>query len=400
MNNILDTLNNGKCCGCGACINACPKKALKYSNDKYGFTMPAIDLDICVDCGKCLHVCPAVTSEESKPQVAYAAMNKNEKERIKASSGGIFGLVAGYVIQSSGVVYGAKMDENFQVFHSAADNMETLNDLLKSKYVQSFMGENYVDIINDLKAGKKVLFSGTPCQVAAVKKLVPIQYKNNLFLMDIVCHGVPSQRFFDSYLEYLSKKEGKVNFYQFRAKKNIKNGMNWFFSYCTEKGETKIKNWPEDTFNYLYMKSYIYRDSCYQCKFAKEERPGDITLCDYWGWTEYHKEFPVGSTVSGVLINTDKGKELFDMVKGNLYVVKTKLEDIERHNGCLVKPSEKPQTRSQLLDNWIRDGFEPLDIDYKSKNKKVILKCKIMRTIPTNIMNRLVSIWVGLRRRR
>jgi len=400
MSSIIDILNMSKCCGCGACINVCPPKALTYSNDKYGFTIPAINLNLCIDCGKCLRICPETESEEYKPQLAYAAMNKNEKERLKASSGGIFGLVAKYVIQSSGVVYGAKMDQDFKILHSSADNDVALNDLLRSKYVQSFMGETYSHILNDLKSGKKVLFSGTPCQVAAVRKMIPLKYMDNLFLIDIVCHGVPSQRFFDSYLEYLSDREGKVNFYQFRAKRAVNNGMNWFFSYGTERRHKRIKNWPEDTFNYLYMKSYIYRDSCYQCKFAKENRPGDITLCDYWNWTEYHNEFPVGSTVSAILINTDKGNILFEAVKDALYVVVTKIGDIKRHNGCLVQPSEKPQIREQLLDNWLKNGFKPLDINYKSKNKKSILKYKIMRTIPASIMSQLVSVRKRFGRRR
>lgn len=400
MSSIIDILNMSKCCGCGACINICPQKALTYSNDKYGFTIPAINLNLCIDCGKCLRICPETESEEYKPQLAYAAMNKNEKERFKASSGGIFGLVAKYVIQSSGVVYGAKMDQDFKVLHSSADNDVALNDLLKSKYVQSFMGETYSHILNDLKSGKKVLFSGTPCQVAAVRKMIPLKYMDNLFLIDIVCHGVPSQRFFDSYLEYLPDREGKVNFYQFRAKRAVDNGMNCFFSYGTERRHKRIKNWPEDTFNYLYMKSYIYRDSCYQCKFAKENRPGDITLCDYWNWTEYHNEFPAGSTVSAILINTDKGNTLFEAVKDDLYVVDTKIDDIKRHNGCLVQPSEKPQIRDQLLDNWLKNGFKPLDINYKSKNKKSILKYKIMRTIPASIMSQLVSVRKRFGRRR
>lgn len=400
MNTILDILKMNKCCGCGACINVCPQKALTYSNDKYGFTIPAINLNLCIDCGKCLRICPETESEEYKPQLAYAAMNKNKKERLKASSGGVFGLVAKYVIQSSGVVYGAKMDHDFKVLHSSADNDVALNDLLRSKYVQSFMGETYSHILNDLKSGKKVLFSGTPCQVAAVRKMIPLKFKDNLFLIDIVCHGVPSQRFFDSYLEYISDKEGKVNFYQFRAKRTVNNGMNCFFSYGTETGHKRIKNWPEDTFNYLYMKSYIYRDSCYQCKFAKENRPGDITLCDYWSWTEYHNEFPAGSTVSAILINTDKGNTLFEAVKDDLYVVETKIDDIKRHNGCLVQPSEKPQIRDQLLDNWLKNGFEPLDINYKSKSKKSILKYKIMRIIPASIMSQLVSVRKRFGRRR
>lgn len=393
MNNIQEIINNNQCCGCGACINICPKSALGFAEDKYAFILPEINNKLCIDCGRCFQVCPFTASCENSPIEVYAAMNKDEDVRFASSSGGVFGLLARCVISSfCGVVYGSTMDEKFQVYHSSADNERDLKKLLKSKYVQSFMGDCYSKVISDLRVGKTVLYVGTPCQVTAMKKFIPNSMRERLYLIDIVCHGVPSQKFFDSYLQCLTKKEGDLVSYQFRAKKRINNGMNWFFSYQTRGGRKRIKNWPEDTFNYLYMMSYIYRDSCYGCKFAKEERAGDITLADYWGFPKYQKEFPVGSTVSAVLLNTIKGRALFNAVRNDLYLAPANIENVKRHNGCLVNPQQKPNERNKVLEFWLENGFEKLDYEYKTRNEKAILKCILMRHIPQEMMNRLANI--------
>lgn len=284
-NNISCVIYRKECCGCGACINICKAGALEYSTDRYGFIIPKINSDKCNQCGQCLKVCAAKKKEANHPIEAVAAMATDTADRFEASSGGIFGVLSKEFIDNGGVVYGAKMDDNFQVYHASATNEMTRKCLLKSKYVQSFMGSVYVEILDLLKSGKKVLFSGTPCQVSAVKNYVPKNYQDGLFLVDVVCHGVPSQKFFDSYINNLSDNEGKVETYQFRAKRQVDNGMNWYFSYMVNGKKNMLKNWPEDTFNYLYMKSYIYRDSCYSCHYASDERCSDITLCDYWDGT-------------------------------------------------------------------------------------------------------------------
>lgn len=398
MDNIQKVINDGICCGCGACINACSQKALIYDEDKFGFIVPKIKGVLCVNCGRCLKVCPTINSSENRPIEAYAAMNRDEQIRFDSSSGGIFGLLAEHVICSlHGVVYGVKMDEKFHVFHTQVDNERDLESLLKSKYVQSYLGDCYTKVVQDLKEGKYVLFSGTPCQVAATRKIVPEGLKKNLFLVDVVCHGVPSQKFFNNYLDVLREHNGELKSYQFRTKRKVKNGMNCFFSFQKKNRKKIIKNWPEDTFNYLYMMSYVYRDSCYQCKFAKEERAGDITLADYWGWAKYHKEFPVGSTVSALLLNTEKGRTLFNAIRENLYCIQTDIENITRHNGCLVRPSEKPKERDEILKCWQEKGFQELDSEYKKRNKKLILKSVIMRQIPLPIMNRLANLITKMR---
>ena len=391
-NNISLILEKKQCCGCGACINACKTKALKYSHDRYGFIIPKLNNEKCIQCGKCLIVCAAEHQDGNESLEAYAAMAKNIEDRWRASSGGIFGVISKKFIENNGIVVGAKMDNDFTVHHEIAKDEDSLKSILRSKYIQSDMRYIYDEIMELLKNGKIVLFSGTPCQVSAVKNYIPMKYRENLFLIDVVCHGVPSQTFFNSYISHLETKKGEIESYQFRAKRQVNNGMNCFFSYKVKGKDTVIRNWPEDTFNYLYMKSYIYRDSCYSCLYSNTKRCSDITLCDYWGWNNYQRGFEMGSTVSGVLINTDKGRQLLDEIKDLLIIEEAGLENIRKHNGCLVRPSEYSDKREQVFEAWETKGFAYIDEYYQKHNKKMIFKSKIMRLLPVNFMNTLVKI--------
>lgn len=389
--NKISSIMPKDCCGCGSCINACPKEALTYGQDDYGFAIPIIDNDKCIDCGKCVNVCPAIVQNKKVPRNAYAAIARDNNILLGSSSGGIFAVLANEILRRDGVVYGCTMDLKFQVKHIRVGEKQQLSKIMRSKYVQSDMGNIYHQINADLQDGKNVLFVGTPCQVAAVDNFCKGNEK--LLTIDIVCHGVPSQKFFDSYLEDLKKKKGEISGYAFRSKRYVRNGMNCFFSFVPKKnGKQILRNWPEDAFNYLYMKSYIYRESCYNCKFASEERVGDITLCDYWGWDNYHKEFLPGSTVSAVLVNNFKGKELLRQVENELKIVPTNIDNIKRHNGCLVKPSTEPEKREALLKYWRKNGFTEIDRMYKKKSRFLILKCVFMRKISQNLMSYFVKV--------
>ena len=373
--NIIEIIKNGHCTGCCVCSSVCSIGAVEITKDKYGFIVPNVNLEKCVQCGRCRKVCPAIINNYSVTTDSYAAVTKNVVHLMRSSSGGIFPAIAESILDDGGVVYGATMDQTFKVSHIRIEDKNALNSILGSKYIQSYTGHVYEEIEKDLKAGRTVLFSGTPCLVSAVKNYCVHSNNGLLFTVDVVCHGTPSQEFFDSYLEYLNRINGEIGEYRFRAKRYTNNGMNWFFS-LRKKAEKKAKlfNWPEDPFNYMYMKSYIYRDSCYKCKYANPNRVGDITLCDFWGWEKYHREFPLGSTVSGILINSEVGKILFDKIKVKLNWVDTKIDNILDNNSCLVKPVERPIVRNNILDEWVSDGFIVIADKYGLKNKNTIVK--------------------------
>lgn len=377
-----------ECCGCRACEEICCSSAISLVKDEYGFYYPVIDKDKCVLCGKCEKVCPYNTEEElfKSPIETYAAINLDSVDVYNSSSGGIFIAFARQIIQEGGIVYGCMMDDKNIVKHVRVDKISELLKLQKSKYVQSNLEGIYSQIKKDINEKRRVLFVGTPCQVAGLYSFLRSNKNEHLLTIDIVCHGVPSQEFFDDYLSVLNKKyNNSVTKYMFRAKKKAENGMNWYFSY--EHNAKKVfRNWPEDSFNYLYMQSLCYRESCYECKFAKKERMADITLCDYWGWDNYHKQdFKMGSTVSGIVVNSDLGKFMLNKVSRKLKLVPTKYEDLSRHNSCLVTGKEKNELRDIVLKNWKLYGYEFIDKHFQKQMKFVILKYKIMRFVPEKI---------------
>lgn len=391
MNNIESIVLSRECTGCCACVNICPTEAIKYDFDEYKFVVPAVDASKCVNCGKCLKTCPALKTSTSTPLNAYAALSVDLDLLMQCSSGGIFGALAKTLIQKGWVVYGCTMTESFKVKHIRVDNIKDLNRILRSKYVQSSLGNTYQNVLYDLKNNHKVLFSGTPCQVSALNNFIPDEYKSNLLTVDVVCHGIPSQAFFDSYLKNLEENKGKIQSYKFRAKRQPENGMSWFFSYKLKKHSScTIKNWPEDTYNYMYMMSYIYRDSCYCCKYANIHRPGDITLGDYWGWEKFHNEFKKGSSVSAVIINSIKGEKYFKELRG-LIIVPTLISNILQYNSCLKEPSKCPLDRKKVLDIWKIKGFAYLDKEYKKKTIIKRFKYRLMRILPQSVLNSLLA---------
>lgn len=254
--------------------------------------------------------------------------------------------------------------------------------------IQSYEGNTYKEVKSLLSSGRIVLFSGTPCMVGGLKSyLGKLSDSDKLYTVDIVCHGVASQAFFNDYLENLSKKKGKpITEYSFRYKRKVKNGMEWNIMYYIE-NKKHVRNWPEDSYNYYYMTGAIFRDSCYECPFATNHRYSDITLCDYWGWEEEGLPFKSDDSVSGIITNTNKGATLLNTVKDSFKIVSSDFESLSRHNGNLVKPSPlQSKYRDEVLCIWKNEGYTSLDMNFMKKHKYQILKYKIMRSIPTSII--------------
>lgn len=397
MNSIADNFKIEECSGCGACVNSCPLNAISYSKDEYGFILPSINESICISCGKCLKVCPFQNVVEGNvPQQAYAAICKDESALMNSSSGGIFFVLAKKILQKGGCVFGATLDENFEVKHVCIESLEDLPKLQKSKYVQSFIGNSYSVVCEKLKDGKFVLFSGTPCQIAAMKACLRGIPSENLILVEVVCHGIPNQQLFKDYVENLQKRGSLLKSYIFRYKRKLQNGINEYLRY--ELGNrTKVKNWPDDSYNFLFMSASANRDSCFSCKYAKKERVSDITLCDYWHWSSFHdKDFKPCSTVSGIAVNTEKGQKILDEVCGELQIVNTDFENIAKYNGCLLKPTPRPENRQFVLDLWKNSGYAAVESWYKKKYRWRRLKSKLMMFVPETTKLRVHNLRVKL----
>ena len=361
--------------------------------DEYGFYRPQIDNSKCISCGKCSRTCPECNDLPiNQPLDVYAAINKDFAVLTRSASGGIFYALAESVIAEGGCVFGAMLDGQFQVKHICVEKIENLPLLQKSKYVQSFIGNSYKIALDKLKNGQKVLFSGTPCQVAAMKSFAR-ESCENLILVEVVCHGIPSQKMFNDYVKNLEKENGTLKEYIFCYKRKILNGMNKFLFYRTERIK-HVKNWPQDSYHTFFMESKNYQECCYTCKFARAKRVADLTLCDYWSWENYHRsDFSIGSTVSGICVNTVQGKTALEKILPKLNIAKSSFESLSRHNGCLIMPTTRPLLRNSFMDEWLSKGYPFIENRYKKDSRFRILRSHLLMLLPENL-----KIWVhGLR---
>jgi len=337
----MDICDKSICTGCAACINSCNHNAIKMTKEYQGFFYPIVDEKKCVSCGLCKKVCPAnCLSLPHRHIQVYAALVKNDEERAKSTSGGIFACLAKRVIQSGGYVYGAVLDSDLSVHHIEAHTYEEMERLRNSKYVQSDIGLCFQQAKKRLQSGKTVLFSGTPCQIAGLRNYLKKNY-SNLLTIDILCHGVPSPGMFQKYRknEESLASSSLINI-QFRTK-----SIGWKENVTIRKfANGRNADWA-DTFVPGFLSDYFLRQSCYSCHYSTDERQGDITLGDYWGYRETAPEYIEDDDkgISLVIINTDKGKLAFQSIKREIAFAKRTIDDAKRGNAVLSKPCEKPK---------------------------------------------------------
>lgn len=363
MKNIID---NSKCCGCHACMNICPKKAIKMVEDNKGFKYPVIDQKKCINCEMCKKVCPVLNGkiEEEKKIKAYACYNKNNIERLNSSSGGIFILLAKEIIKRNGIVFGASFDNNFNVVHTYAEKEDELTKFMGSKYTQSIIGNNYKKVKEFLEEDRYVLFSGTPCQIEGLKNFLKKDY-DKLFTQDIVCHGVPSPNVWQKYLKYMKNKNNETI-----KSVNFRNKDHGWSKYQTKiLFDTKIYN--EEHPNNLYMKAFLnnlcLRDSCYNCSFKKKYRESDITLADYWGIDNLHPDINDDKGVSLVVVNTKKGSDLFNLIISKITYKDTDLDEAIKYNPSMINSSSHNKNEILFFDNLDQMEFDKLIDKYISK---------------------------------
>lgn len=339
MSSIVLFDDKKDCCGCGACMNVCPKNAIRMAEDEVGFVYPEIDQNLCIGCGACKKACGyQMQPMMQKSEAVYAAASNDDNLLRKSASGGAFAVLAENVLKKGGVVYGAALPlENgkLEPKHLRIDTVERLTELQGSKYVQSAIGDTYAQAKKDLLDGKSVLFSGTPCQIAGLKQYLKKDYEN-LLTVDIICHGVPSKRFFQSFMEDYGKKlGGTITEFYFRDKSKGQ-GMITRSVYKNKNGEQQEKIIVGNLLSYFnfFLRSFTYRKNCYSCPFASEKRVGDLTLGDFWG---FHEEYPSydekqglsnGKGVSCILVNLQKMAETLVWVQENNINDLTELNDL------------------------------------------------------------------------
>lgn len=374
---ILCDKNN--CCGCGACVEVCHQNAIKLLEDKYGFVYPSIDETKCIKCGMCKIMCSYQNDISKKNPIKTFVAKTNEEYIINSASGGIFSNIASNFILDGGIVYGCSMEfENSisKVKHIRIEDINKICELQGSKYVQSSMDGIYKRIKEDLINEKKVLFSGTPCQVAAVINYTKNIKKGKLYTIDLICHGVPNQKMFNDYILVLKnkKKYNEINNFKFRDK-TYKEGMNASVSYKNKFNENKISiiNSHFSSYYQLFLKSEIYRENCYSCKYAGKERMGDLTLGDFWGLFDVHselknnKKFGNDKGISCIICNSSNGFELINRYISNCELYDSTIDKVAKHNKQLERASIKGKDREKILSMYLKSGYTSVEKWYNIK---------------------------------
>lgn len=387
---ISNTLD---CTGCNACVQKCPHGCITLEENQYGFVYPKVDGTNCTLCNLCNNVCHLQNyiQQEKIVPTAYAAVHKDNNIVLKSTSGGVFSAIAEKILFDNGVVYGCAFDEELRPHHMRVDNITQLDLLYGSKYIQSDIGNCYNDILRDLNENKTVFFTGTPCQVAGLKAFLGKDY-DDLFTADLICHGVPSYAYFHKFIKwYENKNNCKIVDYSFRSKDNT--GWSLAGTYTIKKNGKKItkKVFYFDNYYYHYfLNGDIYRDSCYNCKYANVYRPGDFTLGDLWGAEKIKPQFNIDNGCSLLLVNSSKGENLLKSI--NVDLQKLPLDFALHNNEQLHTPSKKTLNRSNILEEYCDCSGDHIQKNYCKKywNKRVIARIKYI--IPSRIKKLLLFL--------
>ncbi len=312
------------CCGCNACVQHCPKQCITMKEDSEGFLYPKIDDSLCIDCGLCNKVCPVINQGDVRQPIGvYAAKNPNEEIRRQSSSGGIFTMLAERIIDNGGVVFGAVFDEKWDVEHRYTETIEGIAAFRGSKYVQGRIGGIFKQAEVFLKQGRRVLFSGTPCQIAGLKLFLRKEY-DNLITIDFICHGVPSPRIWQKYLEEkindLVTEKSDIENVSFRDKSTGWSSYSFLIT-CNSDKVTHSELASKNPFMQGFLANLYLRPSCHNCPTKKLKSGSDLTLGDFWGIQNHYPKFSDDKGVSLVLINSEKGQKIFDLLKTENIVV-------------------------------------------------------------------------------
>lgn len=372
---MISITNKSQCCGCNACVQCCPKQCIVMYEDEEGFLYPHVDSIICINCGLCDKICPILNQNKPKrPLQTFAAKNNNDEQRLRSSSGGIFILFAEHIIRQGGVVFGARFDRNWEVEHCSVETIEELESLMRSKYMQSRIGNTYKKAEQFLKDGRQVLFVGTSCQIAGLRKFLRKDY-DNLFAVDFICHGVPSPGVWRRYLEEIrtqalrSKVAGKntvllssqksmpvITDINFREKQQ--GGYGWKkygFVVCGKSPFRGDRNtvllstvYKKNPYMKAFLINYILRPSCYECPAKSGKSYSDLTLADFWGLSGVIPQVDDDKGVSLLFVNTKKTQRLLNQL--DMKIIPVDYEIAVRNNIAYIKAASVPDKRS---DFWM-----------------------------------------------
>lgn len=380
------------CTGCMACINTCSHNAISIIKDKEGFFYPKIIQDKCINCGLCKRRCPINNSPvTAQPLTIYSGWAKDEEIRLSSSSGGAFSMLAIPILEEGGVVFGASVNDKIQIEHIYIETTKDLKKLQGSKYVQSNIGDCYKKAQKFLNNNRRVLFCGTPCQIAGLRNFLRKEY-NNLITIDLICHGVPSPLIFEEWKKWLKRKYNlsQITSINFRDKQK-----SWIFYNMKVEGKDLQGNnvlyygkYYKDAWIRGFLRNYFIRPSCYQCHFTSINRVSDFTIADWWGYspTPQEKNDYEKKGVSLIFCNTEKSKTYFTKYCTNTMFLRERTkEEAYSTNPSLKQPFTAPILRHKFWEDYKILTFEELINKYMNPEKRlpitVWIRYKFKRTI-------------------
>ena len=372
-----------ECIGCSVCVVKCPQNAIRMKKNSYGFAYPEIDYEKCNDCSICIKLCPTQATLSKNEKIGtYYGWNLDDDERISSSSGGIFSLIAYNIIRSNGLVIGAALDLTNRVLIHITSDETPIENMKRSKYLESDLRNTFFDTLGNLEKGRNVLFVGTPCQVSGLKKYLKKDYKN-LITVDFVCGGVNSPRIFQDYLLYLEKKySSKVVDVNFRPKV-----YGWLEHAIDIKFENKsqyTKDYLSDPFFQGFFRHLFLRESCYNCKFI-DSHHSDIILADFWGYLQLNKplsNIDIQNGVSLIVTNSLKGENLIENIERDAFIKKISTSNADYNFKRNQYGQDELSNRNYFLN--LRDslGFKGA---FKKMYGKDLLKSEIRFFMKKNL---------------
>ena len=357
----IEEMNRSDCCGCASCANICPKNAITMEQDAEGFFYPKINHELCINCGLCENVCPSLNAREvsiEKFPLILVAINPNEKIRRHSSSGGAFTALSEKILNDGGIIFGAGFDENWHVKHMAAENLDELENLRGSKYVQSKIGDILKRVKTELERGKKVLFSGVPCQCAGLKNFLGKDFEN-LLTVGIMCHGVPSPLLWESYIQWRGRGH-EISRVNFRSKR-----FGWANSPSLEINFKDCGYYAKPSMQDFYLQEFLLnltlRPSCSTCKFRFPNLNCDILLGDAWGVQNFAPEFFDNRGTSIIIVNTEKGLNHLNQIR-----LQAKVTDLNAliNNPFFFVPTPADERRQNFFDDLAKTKL-PINVMQK-----------------------------------
>lgn len=382
-----------KCVGCGSCMQSCPVYAISMEFDHEGFIYPIIS-EKCTQCGKCKTVCPRSvdTTESGNVGNAYAIQLQDGRLLKQSTSGGVFILLAEYVLERRGVVIGASFDSNMVVRHTVAQKIEDVYPMQGSKYVQSELGHIYTYVKKYLNEDRYVLFSGTPCQTEGLLDFLRDR-SEKLILMDIICGGVPSPLLFQKHLENIEKKHhSKIVDYKFRDKFDY--GCSHTTIIYEKKGEsvkrTVIQNRDDNSYFVAFGKQSFSRPSCYDCEYNRLSRRSDFTCGGYFGNNTQIKSMGEAEGISSLIVHAEKGMCIFEEIKFKANQMPISIEDVKEGNRMLYESVSSEKRCPEMFDYLNERGYKKTANKYFPARKFT----RIKKLLPTSVKNQITELLI------